>query len=293
MAVTACSDNANKAKDPEKSGYIFTESIEKGDTAMRSLTAFRKTSIAEDLCQHWELDGMEGVSSIELVMDGGTRIFPELSFFKDSTVVENPRNRIRVGRWRIQDTGNDPELQLVFSSNQRKSYRIRKINSTSLQLATKGKKDWLFLKLSSDGMVHANPLNDPFHPANNQWRIKPVKTESDSAIHARVRQCVWFYMLYFRDCIKRNRRTINFTGFPAIFRWYSGGIGLPEKNEIEDSWIVCFFNKKEAIQGYNILQELLLQHEFNWPAGTPGWVHQTFAVLEQMWLKLGDARNEI
>ena len=287
MFITACAGNEVKKKAiAKKEGYVFKETVIREDTGMRILTAFRKTNIAEDLCQHWELGNMEGVSSIELVMEGSTRIFPELALFKDSGVVENARNRIRIGRWRIRAAGDEPELQLLFPSNQQKTYRIRKISSTSLQLATKGKKDWLFLKLSADGKVHEHQLNDPFHPQNNQWRIRPPKAETDAAIHARVQQCVWFYMLYFRDCIKRQKSTINFTGFPSIFSWYSGGIGLPEKDKLDDSWIACFYNKKQAVQGYNILRELLLQNEFDWPSGTPGWVHQTFAVLEQMWLKL-------
>jgi hypothetical protein len=287
ILLFACENREVKKKEVvKKEGYVFTEKLIKGDTGMRILSAFKKTNIAEDLCQHWELGSMEGVSSIELVMEGNTRIFPDLSLFKDSGVVENARNRIRIGRWRIIPLEGDPELELMFSSGQSKTYRIRRINSTSLHLATKGKKDWLFLKLSSDGKVHTNPLNDPFHPANNQWRIKPSKPETDSAIHSRVRQCVWFYMLYFRDCIKREKRTINFLGLPAIFQWYSGGIGLPEKDKLENSWISCFYNKKQALQGYRILHELIVQYEFDWPHGTPGWVHQTFAVLEQMWIKL-------
>ena len=285
--VAGCENRTGKKQtEPKKDGYVFRETLIKGDTGMRTIPAFKKTNIAEDLCQHWELAGMEGVSSIELVMDGKTRIFPDLSLFKDSGVVENARNRIRIGKWRIVPAKEDPELQLHFGNTQLKSYRIRRITSTTLQLATKGKKDWLFLKLSSDGKVHVNPLNDPFHPSNNRWRIKPTKPETDSAIHARVSQCIWFYMLYFRDCIKREKRTINFIGLPAIFNWYSGGIGLPEKNKIDESWIACFYNKKQALQGYELLHKLIVQYEYDWPAGTPGWVHQTFAVLEQMWLKL-------
>ncbi|HUR12314.1 MAG TPA: hypothetical protein VM012_13140 [Flavitalea sp.] len=255
---------------------------------MRTLGRIKKVNIADDLCQHWELADMSGASSIELVMEPVTniRIFPDLALFRDSGVVENVRNRIRLGRWRLNETVKPVELLLIFPENIIKTYRIRKITSTSLQLATRGSKEWLFLTLTSDGKVHEQSMNDPFHPANNSWRIKPGKPESHEEIRQRVKKCVWFYMLYFRDCIKRQKDVISFLGLPSIFRWYSGGIGLPDREKIDNSWIICFYNKRQALEGYDLLRKLIIQHEFTWPTNTPSWVHQTFEVLEQMWLKL-------
>ena len=271
-----------------KPHYIFTERLIKGkDTGMISLTGFKRVRLADILCQHWELKNMEDISSIELVMEPVTniRIFPDLALFKDSSVVENARNKIRIGKWTTKGT-RQPVLTLVFEKAAIKEYTITELTSSSLLLTSKGKKDSLYLRLSSDAKVHENMRNDPFYPDNMLWRLRPDNPEKDSAIRERVKQCIWFYALYFRDCIKRKKESINFLGLPMIFKWYSGGIGLPDKTKLHESWIACFYNRKQAMRGYELLRDLITENEFNWEKGAPDWIYQTHSVLEQMYQKL-------
>lgn len=288
--VIACSDRSSHQNEEKQkqARYVFTERLIKGrDTGMISLSGFRRVNPADILCQHWELENMEGVSSIELVMDPVTdlRIFPVLSFFKDSFVVENPRNAIRIGKWHLTKQ-RQPRLSLFFNDGIIKEYSVLEITSSSLLLSSKGIKDSLFIRLTSDAKVHQNMRNDPFYPENNYWRIKAPYSENDSAIMERVKQCLRFYAFYFRDCIKRNKKTISFLGLPMIFQWYSGGIGLPEKEKLHESWIACFYDRRQAIRGYEILRELIKDYEYEWPENAPSWVYQTHSVLEQMYLKL-------
>ena len=294
LLITACTDQTSTTeKKQKKDQYVLIERLIKGkDTGMISLSGFKRVNTSDILCQHWELENMEGVSSIELVMDPVTdlRIFPELSLFKDSSVVENPRNVLRIGKWHLTKE-RQPILSLFFNDSTTKKYRILDIKSSVLVLARKGSKDSLFLKLTSDTKVHRNMRNDPFYPLHNYWRIKPSAAESDSAIIQRVKQCIRFYALYFRDCIKRNRKTINFLGLPIIFKWYSGGIGLPDIENLHESWINCFYNKNQAIQGYNILRKLIKDYEYDWPEKAPAWVYQTHSVLEQMYVKLDSIQH--
>jgi hypothetical protein len=132
--------------------------------------------------------------------------------------------------------------------------------------------------------------NDPFHPVNNGWRIKPAYKETDSAIVARIKNCLLFFALYYRDHIKRSAKTISFEGLPSIFTWYNGGIGLPDQDELTDSWINCFYNEEQALQGYAILRKLIVDYEFNWPRGAPSWIYRTHSVLEQMYHKVDDLK---
>ena len=135
-------------------------------------------------------------------------------------------------------------------------------------------------------MAHQDMKNDPYYPANNLWRIKPGRKETETEIRQRVKDCIRFYALYYRDHIKRKKKVIEFLGLPEIFRWYNGGIGLPMKGDISDTWVECFYNRSQAEKGYDILKNLIEVYEFDWPTGTPGWHYRTHSVLEQMHEKL-------
>lgn len=287
----------NKPAPKKKKGpvFVFKETIATGrDTAMKRLSVFRSNDIRDQLSQHWELEKAEHASSIELTLDEqNVRVFPELNIFKDGQVLENPRSHFRIGTWEAKVVNNQPMLILHFPDNEQKQYHIAEIQSSDLFLESKGKKAaTLYLHLSSDALVHQNMLNDPFHPSNNQWRIAPAQAESDSAIKARVLQCIKFFALFYRDNIKRKKQEINFMGLPKIFQWYRRGIGLPDREDIHESWINCFYNKEQAIKGYETLRTLIVNYEFDWPKNAPNWIYETHSVLEQMYHKL-DSRLKV
>src|SRR5439155_26703992 len=126
---------------------------------------FRKVDIRDFLCQHWELEHMEEVSSIELVLDKkNKRIFPELALFKDSTALENPRSHFRIGTWRVKVINKRPVVNLLFPGDIQEQYLIRDICASRIWLARKGEKDSLYITLTADGLTHQNMYNDPFHP---------------------------------------------------------------------------------------------------------------------------------
>lgn len=285
LLFSGCSSPIKKhAKKP----FLFKETLVTGkDTALNNLGGFHRIDMTDIICQHWELSGMDDISSIELVMDRkNKRIYPELALFKDSSVVENPRSHFRIGVWHLQILNHQPVLTLLFPGNIKEQYVVKNINAHRLSLACKGTKDSLYMSLTSDGLVHQNMYNDPFHPINNQWRVKPAKPETDSAIKERAKQCIRFYALFYRDNIIRNKTNINFLGLPHIFEWYRRGIGLPNRDNMDESWIACFYNKQDAIKGYEVLRDLIVRYEFDWPDNAPAWVYETHSVLEQMYHKL-------
>lgn len=283
LSISGCYDagtpSASETKKKAKPGFEFIETIVTGrDTGMKSLSRFHKSNIADVLCQYWRSEEFGDYLPKDLP--------GELRLFKDSTLLEKPRGKMRTGRWRVVMIGENPVLELYYQGAEKYQYRIGQIEWNRLKLVDIKRKEQLPIKLISNGVVHQNMYNDPFHPANNQWRIAPPKAENDSAIHARVKQCVRFYALYFRDNIKRQEKVINFAGLPAIFEWYNRGIGLPNRKAIDDSWVNCFYNREQALKGYDILRKLIVDYEFTWPDNAPTWVHETRSVLEQMYHKL-------
>jgi hypothetical protein len=287
--ISACSSDSTvtgtRKKKKQKKDFIFTERMITGtDTAMITLTS----GIDDVLAQHWFLDDVSAVSDDKLVWENGSgsRLFPSLNLFKDSSALENPRSDLQIASWHRQLKNKINSVIMNYGKNKIRSYRIRQLSQRNLTISWNDGNDSLWLKYHSDGMAHQNILNDPFHPRNNGWRIKPVRIESEAEIKKRVKGCVRFYALYFRDNIKRHKEIIEFLGLPEIFTWYNGGIGLPEKKDIGNSWVACFYNKVQADQGYSVLVNLLADNDFDWPTGTPGWHYRTLSVLEQMHEKL-------
>jgi hypothetical protein len=271
-------------KKPKKK-FVFTERMIKGrDTAMVALTA----GVDVVLAQHWYLDDVVAVSDDKLVWENGDgeRIFPSLNLFPDSTALENPRGELKIARWHRRLSNKVNTIELEYAKGKSRSYRIRELSLRNLTVSWNEGDDSCWIRFKSDGLAHQNKFYDPYHPSNIQWRIRPLKSETSAEIKNRVKSCVKFYALYYRDNIKRKKNVIEFLGFPDLFRWYNGGIGLPEKKDLSESWIACFYNKKQAEEGFDVLNQLLIDNEFDWPTGTPGWHYRTLSVLEQMHEKL-------
>jgi hypothetical protein len=288
VAIAGCGPG-KKDRARLKKPFIFKETIAMGaDTGMANLGGFRRKDVRDVISQHWELPNMEAAPDIDLVLDDhGKRIFPELILFRDSGYIESPHSHFSIGTWQVTQEGNKLMLVLHANDQKGKTYLIQDVNSRYLHLGAYNSHGKLvYMLLSSDGLVHRNRLNDPFHPFNNQWRIKPAKPETDSAIAARARACVKFYALFYRDNIKRNKKEISFLGLPVIFEWYRRGIGLPDRDKVSDSWVECFYNEEQAQKGYDILRELIVRYEFKWPDNAPDWRYETRDVLEQMYNKL-------
>lgn len=252
----------NNNDDPKKKGRVLKETVATGNIGFTTLSDFKKTDMQENLCQQWE----EG----------------KYNFFKDGSVLENPRDHLRAGKWQIK--GRD-SLLLFFTDSVQKGFIISSIDSRQLRLIAKSAKGKvLFLNLAGNAKIHANMYNDPFHPVNNQWRLKPDKPESDSALKKRITNCLKFFALFYRDNLLRNKSSIDFEGFPKIFRWYRGGIGLPDRDKIDSSWTNCFYDEEDALKGYKLLRMLIVDYEYDWPEKTEWWL-QTHSVLEQMYHK--------
>jgi hypothetical protein len=272
-----------------KTSFVYTETIVKGsDTGMIAFGTFRRSNIADILCQRWQMQNDDDiVASVTRDPEIGASDIEDVVLFKDSSVVLDPMGKIKLGRWQIWVQDNVKSLILSFPDQNEKQYIIENLSTKRLVLGM-GKIRDLTFDLSARGMVHQNMYNDPFHPINNQWRIKPDSKETDSAIHMRLKNCLLFFSLYYRDHIKRKAETVSFEGLPRVFSWYNRGIGLPDKQGLDESFIECFYNEEQALKGYSILRKLIVDYEFHWHSGAPGWIYETHSVLEQMYHKLDE-----
>jgi hypothetical protein len=228
------------------------------------------------LCQNWESkedvdDGILNNSSSDLEIP-----FHGYSFFDDGVMVQNPRDNMKVGKWSLDE--KTKHISIVFNDGSKKDGQLKAIGVKNLLLQL-GKDP--AVKYVADGKKHRDLSDDPFYPANNKWRIKPGRTETDSAIKKRVIECVVFYSKFFKDNADRKMPTISFYGLPTCFKWYSGGISVINKDKIGQKWIACFYNKDQAIQGQQLLENIISK-KYNWNRSETKWVRQSADVLRQM-----------
>lgn len=296
--LLSCSGNTKKepaSTHKRPADRVLQERLATGDTSLINLLDSQQHSLKQLICQDWSLgDGLEGIDSIDQVMEDGARFFPELIFFSDGQVVENPRSKIRFGNWKGYQESGTLKLELRFEQGRPRNLLVRALSANRLLLEDSTRSGTpVRLELKALGKVHANPENHPFHPLNIRWFQKPTSREPDSLIQKRVLSTVRFYALSFRDIIMRHISKIDFRGLPAIFVWYNGGIGLFDRDEIIESWANCFYDMEDAEKGYDILEHLVADYTYNWDKTASFWTIQTQSVLEQMAIQLSRDMNKL
>ena len=199
-------------------------------------------------------------------------------FSNDLTVVQNPRDAIQLGTWNLAATGK--LITITYADGSQAQYKIASLSTKKMILLNTV--DQKQTEYRSDGKAHKNITDDPFYGSNNQWRKKPMHMETDSAVKLRMAQCIVFYLKFLEDNLAREGKTISFAGLPAIFKWYSGGIGVTRKENLEQKWINCFYNKEQAYKAQTMLEDIITK-KYKWDATETSWVKQDVDVMKQIY----------
>lgn len=231
------------------------------------------------LCQGWEFaDDLDAVHSSDDPM--GLLLFRSYYLSPDSTFVKNPRNAMEYGRWQFDKAQKN--IRFTYSNGSHDIYKIAALAANELVLVNTGIKSITTLKFISAGKQYKNSIDDPFHISNNQWRLHPKKPESEEAIRQRLKEYLHFNILFYRDNLAKQAKTITFYGLPTCLKWYAGGIYMIKEQDLKENWFYCFYNKEQALKAYKMMGELLTK-KYNWPKGKISWVNKNLAVLEQIY----------
>jgi hypothetical protein len=243
-------------------------------------------ALMDALCQLWKMDDASSNYFDYLMWDSATnsRKYPELALFKDQTFTENARCCLKMGKCKVNKKSRILELDYVDGSQG--LYSVSKIYIQKLDLVKLIGSDQVDIKFVSDGMCRKDPVEDPFHPYNNRWRIRPSHPESEKQIMDRLRGCVHFYSLLFGDVYSRGSREISYSGLPCCFQWYNGGIGVPQELDLDSNWINCFYSEKQALTAYHAVRRIIESRSLDWPEHPTSWVTETKDVLDQIYSKL-------
>lgn len=235
-------------------------------------------TLSQLLCQNWEdkedvedgiLSGSSSGGDLEIPFHG-------YCFFEDGSLVKNPRDNMKLGKWTMDE--KTKEVTIVLEDGTKQAYQLNAIGVKNLILKTGKEKS---VKYIADGRKQLNFLNNPFYAANNKWRIKPSKLETDTEIKKRIIDCVVFYNKFFQDNADRSAATISFYGLPTCFKWYSGGISIINKDKLSQKWTDCFYNKDQAVKGQQLLENIITK-KYNWNRDENRWIKQSADVLLQM-----------
>jgi hypothetical protein len=276
--ATSC-NNASEKK------VTTIEDKKEGTTAANLTDISTSTDIKTLLAQNWELkdDALEaelsgGGSTIEMPYRG-------ISFFSDLTVVQNPRDAMRFGKWTLDEAAKT--VDIAYTDGTKAKYKIDAIGAKDLVLVNNADKKKM--EYRADAKVQKALTDDPFYGANNLWRKKPNKAESDEEIKQRLQQAVAFYSKFLNDNVARGGKTISFIGLPAIFKWYSGGISVLGKEKLEPKWINSFYNKQQAEKAQSMLENIITK-KYKWDKTETNWVKQDANVVKQILDTLAVAR---
>jgi len=232
------------------------------------------------ICQRWvnkedqeSYDNSNGIGNVNFP-------YRSMHFFPDFTVVKYPYMDLSFGKWGFDEATKTIHIQ--YENGEQEAYLIKAIGAKDMMWinqANPGHK----IEMTAEGLVEKNSKEDPFYYSNELWRNKPTHAESETEIRERVRQCIHFYHLYLRDNAGRNEPSIMFRGLPSCFSWYTGGIGMQDKDKLDEQWINCFYDKDEAMQAYSIINDEVMTKKYDWGDSTEtNWIKQSASVLKQM-----------
>lgn len=275
-------DKAAKNQDaraPEKNKTANNDQLVYLDTAENTYNM---------LCQDWVLE--EDAEGLEGMTESSQFEVPYRSFYfsTNGSFVKNPRNAFDYGTWTYDDAAKTITVNNSIEKI-REVYKIAKITANEMTLANAGANSAASLKFVAPGMRFKNAADEPYFLENNRWRIKPKSKESDSAIHQRLKENLYFFILFYKSALAKEDKAVSFWGLPSCFKWYGGAIFIKKEDELKDNWVNCFYNKEQAMQAYALADKLLSQ-QYNWPKGEQNWLKLNLAVVELMYKKLDEVR---
>lgn len=283
--VLSCINKRNN-NDPILDDLVIEEVKQERKTNMVYLDTAE--SIYNILCQDWvmeddaeALEGMTEDSKVEIP-------YRSLCFSTKGTFVKNPRNSFDYGNWTYDDAAKT--ITINNSIDRAKDvYKIAKITYDELTLVNVGVNSATNLKFIGPGKRFKNANEEPYCLENNRWRIKPKSRETDSMIHRRLKENIYFFVLFYRSALAKDDKTVSFWGLPSCFKWYGGAIYLKKEEELKENWINCFYNKEQAMQAYALADKLLSQ-KYDWPKGEQNWLKLNLAVVELMYKKIDEVK---
>ncbi|MBC7777214.1 MAG: hypothetical protein H7246_17410 [Phycisphaerae bacterium] len=193
-------------------------------------------------------------------------------------------NKYNYGQWKAID--NNTKLALIPQDGSGKETQaIRTLDQKFMVVHVANDQFSCDLKFRRTGKPLGNIEADPFHMANNQWRVTPKQAETDEQLRARLRNHIQHYIALLEASLEREQNVVSPKYSPSIIQIYNGGIGIREKEAWDEAFMHCFYNQQDAQKGVDLYTKVL-DKGLSLGAGTGDWVKDDANLLRMILTEL-------
>lgn len=266
----------------EKDIPVKITSVELRSKGIEDLTG--SVSLREIICQVWDYkedleqaEDMDPYATMQVQYRG-------YCFFNDGKFVKDPRAVVKTGTWMLEENPRPAHIMFTYADGSEQTEIPAFFSPDKMIFAGNkaGKRQAIF---TANGYRHMNLKDDPFHPNNIWWMIKPASAETNDQIKKRFKACIHFFVLFYEEYVNVRAKKVSFLGLPSPYRWYAGGIILQKEKKLSEKWMNCFYNKEQALKAYQLADELVTK-KYIWPKDEGQWMKRNLGVLKQMENKL-------
>ena len=111
----------------------------------------------------------------------------------------------------------------------------------------------------------SSKAENPFSLANNLWRIKPVKRETDVQLRKRMKNHFTYWKHYFAMGLKNEIEVLDIGSTPSLFKLYGNGIQLEYYDNLFPEWKNCFYDSTDCRMAYENVYYKMYQKKIKWP----------------------------
>ncbi|MCE7038777.1 hypothetical protein [Dyadobacter sp. CY312] len=207
-----------------------------------------------------------------------------ISFFPDSTFTEfDTDGKYVTGNWKY--AASDSSITLLKKDGSIKFSTLFGSEANGLRLMTLTDHRNEAMAYAGFGKSLNRYKEDPFYAANNEWRIRPDKSENKQEVLARLRGYLLHSAYLLKAAETRKQQLISWEFSKGIIRIYRSGIGLIDREQIPETWVNSFHSRQEALLAYAILEDFLMTTSYKGDA-TGNWVIDDYQILMSTYERL-------
>ncbi len=233
--------------------------------------------LADEQFQNSEMGFDADVKQSEGVRNGSL-----LSFFSDSTfTIFSGEGDYEHGTWTAGKEGLIKHLQFG-DMKEPVLCHVKSIGKGADRLSIiKNNSETHYIK-EAPGLKLMN--DDPFHSANNNWRIKPEGKESYRQLTERVAGYCKHVALILKAGIDRKQEVFDFGFSQGPVQIYQNAIGVHDYEIVPRYWKECFYNEADASSAYYIYTSALKRSVYRGGAGNT-WMESVIRSFFQFILR--------
>lgn len=208
-----------------------------------------------------------------------------VSFFDDGTYTQVKGNGEYItGKWTEEEDG---AIRLKSANGKITDFTI------SIQELPKGRQQLTLgqpgnattLQLLQEAKPLANATQDPFHPVNNQWRIKAQHQETDQEISKRMANYIKHFATILKAATTRKQEVVYFDFSLGPVKVYNSGIGIHSYSLMPASWKAPFYNEADALTAYQVYSKILSASSYR-GANSGNWMEDDYNILQSLYMDM-------